>query len=157
MQKKFVPVVIAVFVLVGMACMCTGTGVTPPTSVPQQPTSSVQSSGIITEVVMAKDTEGAELDPVDPTTVFGPDSTIHAVAKIKDAPSNTKFTAAFYVVDVGSAADPNSLISSYDLTADGTRNLDFTLSPTSTWPPGTYRVEISINGTVDQVVQYTVQ
>src|ERR1700740_2525729 len=101
MQKKIVPVVIAVLVLVSMACLCTGTGLTPPTSVPQQPqqpTSSVQSSGIITEIVMAKNTEGDALDPVDPTTVFGPDSTIHAVAKIKDAPSNTKFTAAFYVV-----------------------------------------------------------
>ncbi len=161
MQKRHLSLAIAVLVLVTTACLCTGMGLATPTSVPQQapqqPTSSAKPSGIITEVVMAKGTEGDGLDPKDPTTVFSVDSTIHAVAKIKDAPSNTTFTAAFYVVDVGSAAEPNTLISTYDLTADGTRNLDFTLAPTTTWPPGTYRVEVSINGTLDQVVQYTVQ
>lgn len=157
MQKRYFPLAIAILVLISMACLCTGTDALTPTSVPQEDPPQNQSSGIITEVVMARGTEGEELDPVDPTTVFDPDSTIHAVAKIEDAPSNTQFTAAFYVVDVGSAAEPDSLISSTDLTADGTRNLDFTLSPTTTWPPGTYRVEISVNGVLDQVVEYTVE
>lgn len=157
MQKKHFPLVIAVLVLVTTACLCTGTGLATPTSVPQQPANSASPSGLITEVVMAKGTEGEALDPVDPTTVFSPDSVIHAVTKIKDAPANTKFSAAFYVVDVGNAATPGQLISSYDLTADGTRNLDFNLQPTSNWPTGTYRVEISVNGTVDQVVEYSVQ
>lgn len=164
MQKRYNPLVVAVFVLFTAACLCTGPGLVTPTSVPQEqeePTQStgpdVKPSGIITEVVMAKDTEGIELEPVDPTTVFSPDATIHAVARIEDAPSDTKFTVAFYVVDVGSAAAPDTLINSSDLTAEGTRNLDFYLSPTTTWPPGTYRVEISVNGTLDQVVEYTVE
>lgn len=167
MQKRYVPLAIAVLVLFTIACLCTGPGLVTPTSVPQEEPQqeeepqatepAVQSSGIITEVVMARETDGIELNPVDPTTVFDPDSTIHAVAKIEDAPSGTEFTAAFYVVDVGGAAEPNQLISSYDLTADGTRNLDFTLSPTTSWPPGTYRVEISVNGELDQVVEYTVE
>lgn len=162
MKKRYFTLAIAVLVLISMACLCTGTGQLTPTSVPQvEPTEStnpdVQSSGIITEVVMAKDSEGVDLEPVDPTTVFSPDETIHAVVRIEDAPSDTQFTAAFYVVDVGDAADPDTLISSTDLTADGTRNLDFTLSPTSSWPPGTYRVEISVNGTLDQTVEYTVE
>ena len=166
MQKRYFPLAIAVLVLITVACLCTGTDQLTPTSVPQQepqqePSQStdpdVQSSGIITEVVMARDTEGIELEPVDPTTVFGPDSTIHAVVKIEDAPSNTEFGAAFYVVDVGDAAAPDTLISSNTLSADGTRNVEFTLTPTTSWPAGTYRVEISINGTLDQVVQYTVQ
>jgi hypothetical protein len=162
MQKRYFPLAIAVLVLISMACLCTGTDALTPTSVPQQdppPTTEpeVPSSGIITEVVMAEGTEGEELDPVNPTTVFSPDAIIHAVARIEDAPSNTLFTAAFYVQDVGDAAEPDTLISSSDLTADGTRNLDFTLTPTTTWPPGTYRVEISINGVLDQVVEYTVE
>ena len=161
MQKKYFPLAVAVLVLVTAACLCTGTGQLVPTSVPQeepaQTENPIQSSGIITDVVMARDTQGEELDPVDPTTVFSPESTIHAVAKIEDAPDDTEFTAAFYVVDVGNAADPDTLISSTDLTAAGTRNLDFTLSPTTSWPPGTYRVEISVNGTLDQVVEYTVE
>lgn len=166
MQKRYFPLAIAVLVLITVACLCTGTDQLTPTSVPQQepqqePAQStdpdVQSSGIITEVVMARDTEGIELDPVDPTTVFSPDSIIHAVVKIEDAPINTEFTAAFYVDDVGDAAEPNTLIGSNTLMGDGTRNVDFTLTPTTSWPAGTYRVEISINGTLDQVVQYTVQ
>jgi hypothetical protein len=157
MKKRYFPLAIAVLVLISMACLCTGTDALTPTSVPQQDPPEVPSSGIITEVVMAEGTEGEELDPVNPTTVFSPDAIIHAVAKIEDAPSNTLFTAAFYVQDVGDAAEPDTLISSSDLTADGTRNLDFTLTPTTTWPPGTYRVEISINGVLDQVVEYTVE
>ena len=166
MQKRYFPLAIAVLVLITVACLCTGTDQLTPTSVPQQepqqePSQStvpdVQSSGIITEVVMARDTEGIELEPVDPTTVFSPDSVIHAVVRIEDAPSNTEFAAAFYVVDVGDAAEPDTLISSNTLTADGTRNVEFTLTPTTSWPAGTYRVEISVNGTLDQVVQYTVQ
>jgi hypothetical protein len=165
MQKKYFPLAIAILVLVSMACMCTGSGLATPTSVPQQEQpeepqqteAPVESSGLITEVVMARDTEGVELEPVDPTTVFEPDSIIHAVARIEDAPADTVFTAAFYVTDVGDAAPADTLISSTDLTADGTRNLDFTLSPTTTWPPGTHRVEISINGELDQVVEYTVE
>lgn len=162
MQKRHFPLAIAVLVLFTVACLCTGTGQLTPTSVPQEePQESteydVQASGIINEVVMAKDTEGIELEPVDPTTVFGPEDTIHAVARIEDAPSGTAFNVAFYVVDVGDAAEPNTLINSSDLTAEGTRNLDFYLSPTTTWPPGTYRVEISVNGTLDQVVEYTVE
>lgn len=162
MQKRYFPLIVAVFVLFTVACLCTGPGLVTPTSVPQeeQPQATepdVQPSGIITEVVMAKGTDGIDLEPVDPTTVFSPDETIHAVARIEDAPNDTNFTVAFYVVDVGNAAAPDTLINSSDLTAEGTRNLDFYLSPTTTWPPGTYRVEISINGTLDQVVEYTVE
>ena len=161
MQKRYFPLAIAALVLISTACLCTGTGLATPTSVPQQepqqPANTVESASVITEVVMAKGTQGDALDPVDPTTVFSSDSIIHAVVKIEDAPSNTEFTAAFYVEDVGDAAEPNSLISSNTVTADGTRNVEFTLTPTTSWPAGTYRVEISVNGTLDQVVQYTVQ
>jgi outer membrane usher protein FimD/PapC len=60
-------------------------------------------------------------------------------------------------VDVGNAAAPNSLITSTDLAADGTRNLDFNLTPTSSWPAGTYRVDILVNGVLDQSATYTVE
>ncbi len=115
------------------------------------------SSGIITTVVMAQGVQGAANDPVNPTTVFSPSSRIHAVIKIKDAPANTKFAAAWYVVDVGSAEPSGTLIDSTEVTSDGTRNIDFYLTPNSTWPVGQYRVDISVNGHVDQVMYYTVQ
>lgn len=115
------------------------------------------SSGIITTVVMAQSVQKPSDNPVNPTTVFSPDSTIHAVAKIKDAPANTKFSSAWYVVDAGNAVPAGTLIDTSNVVSSGTRNIDFYLAPNSTWPVGKYRVEISVNGHVDQVAFYTVQ
>jgi hypothetical protein len=168
MKSRKLPILLIVLVLFTMACVCSSTPsllsptnapAAAPTAAPQSGSSSGQPnpSGIITQVVMAKNTTGDAKDPVDPTTVFGTNATIHAVVKIKDAPANTAFKAAWYVTDVGGAAKADTLIDSTDLTSDGTRNLDFTLAPTSTWPAGKYRVEISVNGKLDQVVAYTVQ
>jgi len=129
----------------------------PQATEPQTTEPQTGSSGLITEVVLAKDSDPVSAAPVDPTTVFGSNSVIHATVKISNAPANTKFTATWYVVDVGSAAPANTQISTTDLTADGTRYMDFTLTPTSAWPSGKYRVEISVNGQFDQVATYTVQ
>jgi hypothetical protein len=163
MKPNKIMIVITALLLFTLACLCTGTS-SIPTAVPQVPTISIPptesqpaTSGIITGIIMAKDTQGDLMDPVDPTTVFSPSSVIHAVVQIENAPANTQFTAAFYVVDVGDAADPNSLITSTDLTADGTRNLDFSLSPQTEWPVGSYRVDISVNGNVEDSADYTVQ
>jgi hypothetical protein len=166
--KKF-SLLIVVLVLATIACLCTGTGSLPTspaatanpvetaTSAPQQSGNQPSSSGLITELVTAKDTKGDTKEPVDQTSEFTPSSVIHAVVRIKNAPNNTKFSAAFYVVDVGSAASPNTLILSTDVVAGGTRYIDFNLTPTSKWPVGKYKVEISVNGQVDQEVNYTVQ
>lgn len=170
MKPNKISLLIPALLLFTIACLCTSTSAFP-TAQPAPPataqpapaataipaTNQPPSSGIITQVVMAKDTQGDLKEPVDPTTVFTPSSIIHAVVQIKDAPANTKFTAEFYVVDVGSAATPNSLIISTDVTGDGTRNIDFTLTPTSPWPVGSYRVDISVNGQLEQSVTYTVQ
>jgi len=105
---------------------------------PTVPSSGSQPSGYITQVVMAKDTQGDNKDPVNPTEVFASSATFHAVVSIQDAPAN-------------------SLIDSTDLTTDGSRNIDFTLKPNSKWPAGTYRVEISVNGVVDTVKTFSVK
>jgi hypothetical protein len=169
MKLKRFSLPIVVLLLATMACLCTGTGSLPAnpaaptnssdaaTSAPQQSGNPSSSSGIITDLVTAKDSKSDTKEPVDLTSEFTPSSVIHAIAKIKSAPENTKFSAAFYAVDVGSAASPNSLILSTDVVAGGTRYIDFTLTPTSKWPAGKYKVEISVNGQVDQEVTYTVQ
>ena len=164
MKRNKISLVIAAVLLFALACMCSNTSAIP-TTAPVVPAATeapatqapATSSGIITKVEMAKDTKGVLKEPVDLTTVFTPSSVIHAVVSIKDSPSGTKFTAEFYVVDVGSAAAPDSLITSTDLTADGTRYLDFTLTPTSSWPAGSYRVDILVNGNLDQSLPYTVE
>jgi hypothetical protein len=165
MKSKNIPLITSALLLFAMACMCSNSAAIPSTPaevdtpVIEIPTlaDAPSSSGIITDVILARDVEGVDLNPVDPTTVFTTSSIIHAVVEIEDAPAGTNFTAEFYVVDVGDAAQPNSLITSTDLAADGTRYLDFNLTPTTSWPVGTYRVDILVNGELDQSVEYTVE
>lgn len=116
-----------------------------------------QPSGYVGGVVMAEDTKGANFDPVNPTVTFKPSATFHAVLTLQNAPANTKFTATWYVVDVGGAAPPNSEVKSTEITTDGSRNIDFTLKPAATWPVGSYRVEISVNGVLDTVKTFSVK
>lgn len=119
-------------------------------------TAQPKSSGYINSVTMAQSTQGANKDPVNPTTTFAPSATFHAVVRIQNAPANTNFKATWYAVNVGTAAAPNTKIDETQVTTDGTRNIDFTLSPTTFWPAGTYRVEIFVNGVLDTVRTFTV-
>jgi hypothetical protein len=122
------------------------------------PTGSVGGSAdFITNVVMATSTHGANFDPVGITTTFSPEATFHAVVTITDAPDSSKIKAMWYAVDVGSAASPNTLIDQYELTTNGSRNIDYTLNPKSAWPQGTYRVDIYGNGTLAKGVTFQVQ
>ncbi len=123
----------------------------------QPTTRSPQPSGVIASVTMAEDAKADTKEPINPTVVFKPSSTFHAIVAIQNAPANTKFGATWYTVDVGSAAPPNNKIDSTELTTDGSRNIDFTLQPNTTWPVGTYRVEITVNGVLDTVKTFSVQ
>jgi uncharacterized protein YfaS (alpha-2-macroglobulin family) len=122
-----------------------------------QPTSPPQLSGYILYVTMAQDVQGPNKVPVGATTVFGPADTIHAVVSILGAPAGTQFKADWYVVDIGDPSQANTLITSSQITTEGTGNVDFNLTTTTQWPVGTYRVEISVNGQVEYTGEYSVQ
>ena len=114
----------------------------------------------ISSAVLAKDVEGDNFDPVDPTSVFSPDqAVIHLVVTLKNAPSDTTLKASWIAVDVGDAAPANTLIDEVEYTADGSGNVHFTLGQPSsgTWPVGKYKVDLSIDGKVAKTVDFTVQ
>ena len=121
------------------------------------PNLSPSPSGFISKVTLAENTQGANKDPVNPTKVFASSATIHAVVTTKSAPANTSFKAVWYATDTNGVAACNTLISSFEGVTSGTRNIDFTLKPTSAWPAGTFRAEIYVNGKLDNVAVYTVQ
>jgi hypothetical protein len=107
---------------------------------------------------MAQSVNGSDNSPVNPTAVFSTTSTFHAVAMIQNAPVDTNFMGIWYAVDVGSAAPPNTLIDSAQVITDGTRNIDFSLTPpTNSWPTGLYMVEIDVNGRKAAEIFFTVQ
>lgn len=115
-------------------------------------------SGIVASVTMALDAQGDTKEPINPTTVFPPNAIFHAVVRIQTAPANTKVGIVWYATDVGNAVPCNTRIGEpYELTADGTRNIDFTMKPATVWPPGAYRVEILVNGVLDRVVSFSVK
>jgi hypothetical protein len=143
---------VAIALLVVLALACTGT-VTTPTGTVTAP----KASSVISKVTMAEDVQGDKGDPVNPTTTFKPQATFHAVVAIENAPKDTQLKVAWYAVDVGEAASPNTEIDSYELSADGTRNIDFTLKPKTQWPVGKYRVEIYLNGNLDRTVEFSVK
>lgn len=126
-------------------------------SCPPVPTPVTRPSNFVASVTMALDVTADKKDPVNPTTVFTPNATFHAVVSLRNAPANTKVSTTWYATDVGTAAPCNSRIDSAEVITDGTRNIDFTLKPRTQWPSGTYRVEISINDVLDRVVHFSVK
>ncbi len=114
-------------------------------------------SGFIAKVTMAEDAGKELAEPVNPTTVFKPTSIFHAITTLNNAPAKTKFKAVWYAVDVGNVVPPNTVIDQSDLETEGSRNLDFFLKPETKWPVGTYRVEIFVNGVLDQVANFSVK
>lgn len=114
-------------------------------------------SGLIESITMALDTQGEERNPVNPTNEFAPKDTFHAVVAIKDAPSGTVMKADWYAHDAGDSQYCNVSIDAYELTTDGTRNIDFSLSPDNGWPSGSYRIEVYVNGVLDTTTFFTVK
>lgn len=121
------------------------------------PTAVSQSSGVIKSVTMASDSKPDTKEPINPTTEFKPNAIFHAIVTIQNAPAGTKVKTIWYATDVGTAAQPNTLIDQTELVAEGTRNIDFTLQPSANWPPGKFRVEILVNGTLNTTVNFTVK
>jgi hypothetical protein len=113
----------------------------------------------ITDVVLAKDTQGANFTPVEITDAYEPaQATFHAVVTLQDAPQNLKLGATWYLVRAA-GYQSNSKIDEKTLNVEqgGSRNVDFTLKTTqATWPPGTYCVEIYADGELALSKTFTV-
>ena len=136
--------------------MATPTPTSTPMGTSPQPAGPIRRSGFIRSVTMALGTQGDLRNPINPTTVFPSNAVFHGVVAIQNAPAKTKITAKWYAVDVGVPGTSETLFDSADVVTDGTRNIDFTVSPTPTWPSGTYRLEIYVNDVLDQVANFSV-
>jgi hypothetical protein len=155
MKKTVLPLIGMVLLIVTLACNLSAKATESAPASTQAPTSA--STSLVTDVVMAGAVSGDTQEPADLKSVFAAQDVIHAVVQIKDAPKNTQFKAVWYVVDVGTVANPDSVIDTSEVTTEGTRNIDFSLSPTNPWPTGSYRVEIYINDEKVKEATYTVQ
>jgi hypothetical protein len=112
--------------------------------------------GLITKVTLAHDSTPEDFDPIDPTTKFKQGDTIHAIVAVKKAPAGTLFSVKWLTIDVGDNEKADYLIDTTETEQGGSGNLDFTLSPDSKFMPGTYRVEVYVNGELDQLKIYSI-
>ncbi len=116
-----------------------------------------KASGLVQKMTLAKGVNGETKEARDPTSVFGTKSEFHLVVAIQDAPAGTKFRAVWYATDISVAANCVTKLEEASLSADGTRNLDFSLAPKESWLPGSYRVDLFVNGALDQTASFQVE
>lgn len=102
----------------------------------------------IQQVVLAKDTQGANFEPVDVTEAYEPNqATLHAVVTLKNAPKNLQLGSVWYLMQASGYKPQKIEGNNLEVAAGGSRNVDFTLKGTqSAWPVGSYCVEIYANG-----------
>lgn len=108
------------------------------------------STANIRSATLTRDEAGTE-----PATTFAPTETFYLIVDLANAPDDTTVRAVWYAVDVGDVAPPNTLIDEAELTT-GSGTVTFNLSPDGQWALGTYKVELYLNGELDQTLDITV-
>jgi hypothetical protein len=108
----------------------------------------------VTNVRMAHDQDG-----LDVTTTFAPTDVFYVVADLKDAAQGTVIKAKWAVVDVpGIETPPKFPEQSLDITeATDSRTFYFKLSNGVDWPAGSYRVDLYLNDTLTQSLEFNVE
>ena len=96
------------------------------------------STANISDAKMASDEEGN-----NPTKVFSPNDTFYCVGELRNAPDDTTLKAVWTAVDV-EGANPNTKIDEVSATG-GSGPFVFNLTPTTSWPPGEYKVDLFLN------------
>lgn len=106
---------------------------------------------VVKRIVLAEDSKPETFEPVNPTTQFKSNAPfIHATIQIENAPVNTRFRARWY--------PPGQDPLNFDLKTDGTRWLDFRLTPAPQgFPAGNYKVEIYVNDKLVDTKTFTVE
>lgn len=90
------------------------------------------------------------------TSTFSNDQTFYCIVKVDNAPEDTTLKAVWIASDV-EGIEPNYLISEFELTTEKDNEFTFNLENDQLWPPGTYKVEIYMNGTLEETLEFSVE
>ena len=108
-----------------------------------------------TEIHMAKD-DGNEMPGEAATTFSVKDRTIHCVSTLNEAKEGTKVSFGWSAVDVKGL--PTQKIKDLDYTTKGKEIIVHShLTLPQDWPEGKYKCEITIDGTLDRTVDFTIE
>jgi len=108
------------------------------------------STANIRSATLARDEAGTQ-----PSAAFEPSETFYLVVELANAPDDTTVKTVWYAVDVGTVAPANTRIDEAELTS-GSGTLTFNLAPAEQWAPGTYKVELYLNGELERTLDITV-
>ena len=104
----------------------------------------------ITDAFMALDPDGVEA-----TTVYFPEDVFYAIVDLANAPSDTRVKAVWVAVDAD-GVDFDTVIDEAELeTGDG--RLTFDLANDDPWPVGNYKVDLYVNDSVEETLEFTVE
>ena len=114
------------------------------------------STAKVTSATLARGYDEQASKPLDPTTVFKPtDSVLHLVVTTAYVPSGTKVGAEWWAVEAGGVKDHK--IDAAELSLESTGVVHFTLSRPEGWPPGKYKVIVSLDGKPNRTLEFEVK
>jgi hypothetical protein len=108
------------------------------------------STANISDAYLARDPDGT-----DPTTVFLPDEPFYLIVELANAPDDTVVKAVWVAVDAD-GVDFDTVIDEAELTT-GSGQLTFDLTNDGLWPAGNYKVDIYLNDTVKETLEFSVE
>jgi hypothetical protein len=108
------------------------------------------STANISSATLARDPDGQQA-----TTVFAPQDTFYLIVELANAPDDTTVRAVWTAIEA-EGVDPNFFIDEAELTS-GSATLTFDLANNQPWPPGRYKVDLYLNGELEQTLEFTVQ
>ena len=124
---------------------------TPPATTPP-PAAPAPAQGVSVASVDLGTAVGADQKVTSPTTTFTPKDTIYAAVSTTGTASNATLGAKWTYQDGQTVND-----SSQTIAPTGPAVTTFHISKPDGWPPGNYKVEISLNGTSTASKDFTVQ
>jgi hypothetical protein len=112
----------------------------------------------IASAVTARGTFGEKYEPRDVTVDFAADQPVfHAVVSIRNLPAGSMVKAVWVAIDTHGDSQPNMVMTATEARVEGSRNIDFTLEPsTGRLPRGSYKVDIHLGEKLDRTLPFTV-
>ena len=105
----------------------------------------------ISSAILSADEDGAQ-----ETTMFAQEDTFYCIVTLANAPDDTTLKAAWTLIEA-EGQEPDQLIDEVETTADGKNVFTFNLTNEQLWPPGKYKIDLYLNGTLDRTLEFEVQ
>jgi hypothetical protein len=153
-HSTWLAVGLLLFVVVACSFGTKSTNLSTNNSATEGTSPSASSNGALQDLHMAKDKGG---DPGEETNEFSPgDRTIHCVAKLANPKAGTKIRFSWFIVDAGGSK--NEKVKDIDYTTGALDNIIHGhLTLPRDWPVGKYKVDVFVNGNLEQTARFSVK